>query len=142
VELLAGKALAAVIPALIATWGSYVIFVVGAVNLTASSAITNKLFEGLWLLAIFGVAPLLSIAGVSLAVMISSRVNDPRIAEQLSALVILPMVGIFLGQSFGLISVNEIVIVWIGLIMLLVDAALLYFATQLFQRENILTRWK
>jgi ABC-2 type transport system permease protein len=141
-ELLAGKALAAVIPAMIATWGSYAVFSVGSVIITTSSDITSKLFEGLWLLAIFGVAPLLSIAGVSFAVMISSRVNDPRVAEQLSALVVIPILAIFMGQSFGFIQVNAVVIVWMALILLLVDAALLYFATQLFQRENILTRWK
>ena len=76
------------------------------------------------------------------AVMISSRVNDPRVAEQLSSLVVLPLVAIFMGQSFGLIQVNQAIIIWFALGLLVIDALLLFFATQLFQRETILTRWK
>lgn len=140
-ELLAGKAFAAVIPALAVTWLSYIVFMTGT-SILASQAVFLKLLEPVWLLAIFGLGPLLSVAGVSIAVMISSRVNDPRIAEQLSSLVVLPLLGLFMGQSFGLFTVNEIVIVWIALILFVIDAGLLYFATQLFQRETILTRWK
>jgi ABC-2 type transport system permease protein len=141
-ELLFGKALGAALPALGATWLSYLLFVIGSIFLAASPAVFAKFFAPVWLLAIFGVAPMLSIAGISIAVMISSRVNDPRVAEQLSSLVVLPLLAIFIGQSFGLIQINEIVIIWIAIILALVDAALLYFATQLFQRETILTRWK
>jgi ABC-2 type transport system permease protein len=142
IELLFGKALAAALPALGATWLSYALFVTGSIFLTTGPEVTAKFFEPVWLLAIFVVAPLLSIAGVSIAVMISSRVNDPRVAEQLSSLVVLPLLAIFVGQSFGLIQLNETLIVWVALVLALIDAALLYFATQLFQRENILTRWK
>ncbi|MGD8455471.1 MAG: ABC transporter permease subunit [Anaerolineales bacterium] len=142
IELLLGKALAGVIPAMAVTWFSYGVFAIGTYILAASPLITKQLFNPLWLLAIFVVAPLLSIAGVSLAVMISSRVNDPRVAEQLSSLVVLPLVAIFMGQSFGLIQVNQTVVIWFTLGLLVIDALLLFFATQLFQRENILTRWK
>lgn len=141
IELLAGKALSAVVPALGVTWLSYTVFMYG-VHVLASEAIFLKLLAPVWLLAIFGLGPLLSIAGVSIAVMISSRVNDPRVAEQLSSLVVLPLIALFMGQSFGLFTVNESVILWIALLLLLLDAGLLYFATQLFQRETILTRWK
>ena len=140
-ELLAGKAFAAVTPALVVTWLSYIVFMVGT-SIIASTAVFLTLLEPVWLLAIFGLGPLLSVAGVSIAVMISSRVNDPRIAEQLSSLVVLPLLALFMGQSFGLVTVNETVIIWIALILLVLDAGMLYFATQLFQRETILTRWK
>jgi ABC-2 type transport system permease protein len=74
--------------------------------------------------------------------MISSRVNDPRVAEQLSSLVVIPLVALFMGQSFGLIQYNLTLVIWVALGMVLLDAVLLYFAIQLFQRETILTRWK
>ena len=140
-ELLTGKALAAVIPAQIATWGSFVLFAIGS-RIMSSVAVSAHLFSPLWLLAIFGVGPLLSIAGVSIAVMISSRVNEPRVAEQLSSLVIMPLLALFMGQSFGLLQVDQTMIAWMALILILIDTVLLYFALQLFQRENILTRWK
>jgi len=141
-ELLLGKALAAVIPALAATWGSFLIFALGGQILALTPAVTARLFAPLWLLAIFGVGPLLCVAAVSVAVMVSSRVTDPRVAEQLSSLVILPLLALFLSQTFGLILLDETLILWIGIVLLAIDAGLLYFAVQLFQRETILTRWK
>ena len=141
-QLLGGKTLAAAIPAVIATLGSFLIFAGGTAILAASPAVALQLFSPLWLLAIFVVGPLLSLAGVSLAVMISSRVNDPRAAEQLAVLVILPVLALFLGQMAGVLVVNQGLVLIIAAVLAVVDAALLFFATQLFQRESILTRWK
>ena len=73
---------------------------------------------------------------------ISSRVNDPRVAEQLSALVMLPVLALFMGQIFGAVLLNLQLMLYIALGLIVVDAVLLFFATQLFQRETILTRWK
>jgi ABC-2 type transport system permease protein len=141
-QLLAGKALAAVIPAVGATLAGYGIFSVGTLMLANSPAVAGQLFAPLWLLGIFIVGPLLSIAGVSMAVMISSRVNDPRVAEQVSALVMLPILAVFMGQVFGAVVVNLQFMVLIAIGMFVLDIVLIFFATQLFQRENILTRWK
>lgn len=141
-QLLAGKALAAAIPAVIASLVAFLIFVTGTYFLAASPAVALQLFSPLWVIGIFLVGPLLSLAGVSLAVMISSRVNEPRAAEQLSVLVILPVMAIFIGQMMGAVIVNQAFLLTIASGLVVVDVALLYFATQLFQRENILTRWK
>jgi ABC-2 type transport system permease protein len=141
-ELLAGKALAAIIPALLATWLSFTVFVVGAYVITTNPVIVSKLLAPIWLLAILGLGPLLSLAGVSVAVMVSSRVNDPRVAEQISTLVILPLIGLMMAQTFGLIYLDETMIFWIAVAMIIIDTGLIYFAIQLFQRETILTRWK
>lgn len=141
-QLLAGKALAAAIPAVGATLLGYGIFSAGTLFLAASPAVAGQLFAPLWLLGIFLVGPLLSIAGVSMAVMISSRVNDPRVAEQVSALVMLPILAVFMGQVFGAVVVNLQFMIVIAVAIFVVDIALIFFATQLFQRESILTRWR
>ncbi len=117
-------------------------FAVGISLLTASPLIVSKLRAPMWLLAIFGIGPLLSIAGVSVAVMISSRVNDPRVAEQLSTLVVLPLLVLFVAQTSGFVALGDALIVWIAIALIVIDSGLLYFATRLFQRETILTRWK
>ncbi|MBN1230492.1 MAG: ABC transporter permease subunit [Anaerolineales bacterium] len=141
-EILLGKGSAAVIPSLIATWGAYGIFAIGSFSMVDSKALLAKLFSPAWVFAVFVIGPLLAIAAVSIAVMISSRVTDPRVAEQLSGLVVLPIIGVLLAQSFGLILVDQILVYILAVIMILLDIVLLYFATQLFQRESILTRWK
>ncbi|MBC8330554.1 MAG: ABC transporter permease, partial [Anaerolineae bacterium] len=48
----------------------------------------------------------------------------------------------FVGQSTGLIFINERIILWMALGLVVLDAGLFAFALQLFQRESILTRWK
>jgi ABC-2 type transport system permease protein len=141
-ELLAGKAFAAAIPAIVATWGGFTIFAVGASIVAVGPGVIERLLDPLWLLAIFIVGPLLSISSVSVAVMVSSRVNDPRVAEQLSMLVMIPLLGIFLGQIMGLIFIDETLILWMAIVLFVVDVGLIALATQLFQRETILTRWK
>lgn len=141
-QLLAGKALAAAIPAVVATLASFAIFATGTYFLAVSPAVALQLLSPLWLIGIFVVGPLLSLAGVSLAVMISSRVNDPRAAEQLSVVIILPVMAIFIGQLMGAVVINQSFLLLVAGALVLLDSALLFFATQLFQRENILTRWK
>ena len=101
-----------------------------------------KFFDPLWLIAIFVVGPLLSLAAVSLTVMISSCTSDPRVAEQISGLFILPLVGLLVAQATGFLFLNETLILWMAFVLILLDTGLLFFATQLFQRETILTRWK
>lgn len=141
-QLLAGKALAAAIPAFLASLAGFLIFAGGTALLAISPAVALRLFSPLWLLGIFVVGPLVSLTGVNVAVMISSRVNDPRAAEQLAALIILPVMAIFMGQLFGAVIVNQGFLLIIAAGLIVVDAALLFFAIQLFQRETILTRWK
>ena len=141
-ELLIGKALAAVCPAIAATWTGFAVFVVGVRLLTASVELISRLFSPHWLLAIFLVGPLLAVGAVCVAVMVSSRASDPRAAEQLSMLVILPLLGVFFGQVTGLFFLNEQLILWMALALVVIDIGLFAFATNLFQRETILTRWK
>lgn len=141
-ELLVGKGLAAGIPAVAATWLSFLIFILGATFLAAGPDLVGRLLDPLWLLAVFVVGPLLTISAISVAVMVSSRANDPRVAEQLSMLVVIPLLGLFFAQIAGLIYINRTVIVWMALGIAALDAVLVYFATQFFQREAILTRWQ
>lgn len=141
VELLLGKALAAIIPAVAATWLSYVLYVV-LMRFLASPSAFRYLLDPLWLIAIFIVGPLLTLLAVSVAIMISARVSDPRVAEQLSMVVILPLILVIVGQSTGLLLFDRQLVLLAALIVFLLDAVLLFFTVQAFQRETILTRWK
>ncbi len=142
VELLAGKAAAAVIPAVLVTWIAFGVFLLGSALLAVEPAVLSRLTDPLWLTAVLLVGPLLALAAVCVAVMVSSRSSDPRVAEQLSMLVILPLLALFFGQISGLILLNQRLILWIALALSVIDAGLLAFSVKLFERETILTRWK
>jgi ABC-2 type transport system permease protein len=140
-ELLTGKMLAAIIPAVVVTWFSYLLFMTG-VWFMASTAVFQTLLAPMWLLAILVVGPLLAIFAVSIAIMVSSRVNDPRVAEQLSGAVIIPIILLLVGQSVGFLLLSPTLVLMAAVIVAVLDVGLVYLAIQTFERENILTRWK
>jgi ABC-2 type transport system permease protein len=141
-ELLVGKCLAAVIPAVIATYGAYGIFALGAWIILANPVMLGFLFEARWLVAIILVGPLLALMAVTFSLMVSSRVNDPRVAEQVSTVVIVPVLAGLFGQIAGVFVLNITIVLLTAAILAAVDALMFYLATRLFQRESILTRWK
>jgi ABC-2 type transport system permease protein len=141
-ELIAGKNLAAVIPAVLATLAGFAIFAGGAAILAESRQVLMALLDPMWLVAVLVAGPLLAVLSVNFSLMVSSRVNDPRVAEQLSAVIILPLLLIFFGQILGFLFLNTQLILLIAVGLLVVDAGMLYLSVRLFQRETILTRWK
>jgi len=141
-ELLTGKNLASVIPAILATWIGFGIFAIGSLIITGGGVLAAALLDPMWLIAIFLAGPLMAVLSVNFSIMVSSRVNDPRVAEQLSAVIILPLMAVFFGQIAGLFILNSTLILIMCIILLVVDVLMVYLAVRLFQRENILTRWK
>ncbi len=142
IELLTGKNLAAVIPAVIATWLGFLIYIIGSWLIIESPDVLSALLDPMWWIAVLVLGPLLAILSVNFSIIVSSRVNDPRVAEQVSAVVILPVLAVFFGQIAGLFFINRSLILLFSLIVLIVDIGMLYIAVRLFQREMILTRWK
>jgi ABC-2 type transport system permease protein len=141
-ELLIGKNLAAAIPAILATWAGFLIYAIGVAILATNPRVVSALLDSMWLLAIFLAGPLMAVLSVNFSLMVSSRVNDPRVAEQISTVVILPLLALFFGQIAGLIFINKFVILVMSAVLVLLDLGAIYLTVQLFQRETILTRWK
>ena len=141
-ELLAGKGLAATIPAVAATWFGFLIFAIGVNLISANDEVVRRLFDPIWLSAVILLGPLLSLGSVNVAVIISSWATDPRTAEQLSMLVVLPLLLLFVGQIMGWILIDETVILWMVAAMIIINVLLFIVAANLFQRETILTRWR
>ena len=140
-DLLLAKALAAIIPATLATWLSFFIYLTATWFLLSSKAVFAVIFQPLWLFAIFVVGPLLALLTADLALMVSSRSTEPRAAQQIAGLVVLPLVLLLLGQMSGMLLITPILILLGGFIILILDLILTYLAVQVFDREAILTRW-
>jgi ABC-2 type transport system permease protein len=140
-ELLGGKLLGALLPALALSVISIALYL-GVVALTAHAGVFTVLLGARTLAVVFLLGPLAAMVALQLAVCVSSRVNDARTAQQLGVFVILPIPALLLGQIFGGIELSVPVILWISLGLLVANAALMWFAIRLFDRETILTRWK
>jgi len=140
-DILLGKTLAAVIPSVLITWLGFLIYMVLVDVLTYNIFNYPVLPSMVWLVSIGIIAPLLSLMSVYLSIVVSSRVNDIRAAQQVSAVFVIPIMGLFVLQLFGYVSLSLSSITIAGLLLLIVDAILIYVSTKVFKREEILTKW-
>jgi ABC-2 type transport system permease protein len=141
-ELLLAKALAAAIPGVAATWYSFAVFVLAAKFAVSPVIYKNLILSPTWLITITLMTPIFTMFAVCLGIIISSRVKDPQSAQQLGSLIVLPLVGLMLGQVSGLFSVNLTWVLVTATGIGLADAFLLVLSVRLFRRETILTGWK
>jgi ABC-2 type transport system permease protein len=141
-QLLLGKGLAAALPGIVMAWLSYGVFLIFARFFSVSDRVFSVFVNPMWLVAMFVLAPLLTILAVNFGIIVSSRVNDPRAAEQLGALIILPLLVLLIGPLTGFIMLNSTTFWLSSAVVALLDVGLVYIGVALFQRETILTRWK
>jgi ABC-2 type transport system permease protein len=140
-ELLAAKVLGSLLPALALTLACFGLYVAG-VALLAQPGVFRVLLTARSLAIVFVLGPLAALAALQLAVCVSSRVNDARSAQQIGALIILPIAGLLVMQLTGSFLLTLPVIGFIALLLAGVNAGLMVVGIALFDRESILTRWK
>jgi ABC-2 type transport system permease protein len=140
-ELFAGKVLAAAIPGVVISWLFFGLFL-GIASLLVTPDLVLTVLAPPWLVAIFLLSPLVAIFTVTVSMLISSRMSDTRAAYQLSSFAVLPVViPIFIfGLREALLSLGLIALE--AGIVAIVDAGTVLLAAKLFQREQILVRWK
>ncbi|MDA4112432.1 MAG: ABC transporter permease [Thaumarchaeota archaeon] len=91
----------------------------------------------------FLAVPLATVMSVEWNVIVSARVSDVRVAQQIGMLLVLPFAGVYIGGELGIVPLdNTSVLLIIAAILLVVDLLLLYVARATFRREEILTKWK
>lgn len=140
-ELLVGKGLASFVPALIAeALGVGLFFAVVAVF--AEPGVVDALMT-VRTAVLFGlVGPLAALTALQAAIAVSSRVNDPRSAQQIAAVVALPLAAILIGQLTGAFFLGTGLLLLAALGLAVVWAIVAMLSVALFQRETILTRWR
>ena len=77
VELLTGKAVAALVPGVLAGWVTYVAFVVLA-SFVYGPNLFGVVTDSSWLVGVFVLGPAVGLSSVVAGVIVSARVNDPR----------------------------------------------------------------
>lgn len=140
-ELLVAKILVAVTPAVISAWLSYAITALG-MYLIASQAVFLFLVRPFWTVGMLIHSPLFALMSASGGVIVSSRVNDARVAQQVSGLLVLPLIGVSIAVLMGRVYLDTTMLLWVTPVVLALNGGILWLAARLFQRETILTRWK
>lgn len=138
-QLLLGKCLIALVLSTVLSWLSGILFAVEGVIFT-DPMIAGLIASPGWLIALFLVVPGMALVPIAISVFVSSRVTDPRAAQQFSSLIGLVLAVVFyvlLGMAVATPVTAVLAVVGFGLL----GALSLYLATRLFRREVILTRW-
>ena len=140
VELLAGKAIAALVPGVLAGWLTYVAFA-SLASVVYGPNLFGVVTDPSWLAGVFVLGPAVGLSSVVAGVIVSSRVNDPRVAQQIGGVIIVPIVGVTLLQATGTLLVGAVGYLAMAAIVLIVSVIGLRIGVALFDREAILTRW-
>lgn len=141
-ELLLGKALASVIPALLLTWIPYVALIVAATPLTTPKVLAATLLSLPWLAGLAVLAPTITLLTVMLLVILSAWVTEVRTANQIGAVLVAPLVAMIVVQITQGMAVTLATVLGIGAVALALLAIALPLAVRMFRRETILVRWK
>ena len=141
-ELLFGKSLGAFIPCIGATYIGELIFVIVINGWSIINLGTFLLPIVYWTLVTGIVIPLAGVLSVEANIIISSKVNDLRAAQQVGGIIIMPMLLLTVLPSL----IQTIPMVTIALILsgglAIAVIGLFYLSKATFQREEILTKWK
>jgi ABC-type Na+ efflux pump permease subunit len=142
-EILLGKGIAAFLPPIVAILGGATLFM-ALVDLVTQNTLGYLYFpnwnEGI---VLFVMVPIAAVTSVEWNIIISSRVSDVRIAQQLGALLALPLGGIYVSGEVNLISLGDTTnLLIIAGVMAAIGVLLLPIARATFNREQILTKWR
>ena len=139
-ELLLGKILVCFIPAMAVTFVAYSVYMI-MVDVTTFSTFGMLLLPNVtWLIMMFGVTPVIALCGIGLTIMISSKVKGFKEAQQISIVLLMPIMGLIFAQIFGLIFLGPLMLIMLIGIFAAVDIAIYYVSIKIFQREEILAK--
>jgi ABC-2 type transport system permease protein len=141
-EILAGKSIASFLPAIGFNLIGAVLFMVLA-DLFIHSKLTYLYYPN-WdiTIKVFLLAPLACLLGVGYNILISSRANDVRTAQQLGTLIILPFGAVYLLSELRVLTLTTNNLLIMAAVLLVVDGFVFYLVKATFRRDEILTKWK
>ncbi len=139
-DLLLGKALASVIPGVGLTWVLFGLFA-GGIAAFAPEGVFGHVVNLTALSVMFLLCPAISLLALSVVIITSSRSSDPRSAQQIGAVVVIPIVCIITAQMSGLFLLTPMMVAVGTLVLAVLDYFVLRAGVALFQREVILTKW-
>lgn len=139
-ELFMGKVLVSFVPSMMVTVISFLLYTL-TVDILAYDMFGRLLLPNLgWMMLIFGLAPTVALASIGLTVMISLRVKGFREAQQISVVLIVPILMLLFAQAFGALIFGPPVIGALIVVFAVVDLLLFRLGVRLFRRDEILSQ--
>ena len=140
-ELLVAKMLGALLPTLVISLAGLGLYLGGIVATAAPGVAAAMLSLRTALLAVW-VGPAAALVSLQAAIIISSRVNDARTAQQFGVLIIIPLAAVLVAQFTGALWLSSTMLALLGLGLVGVWVLLVLLSVAIFDRDTILTRWR
>jgi len=140
-ELLVAKVLGALLPAVIVSAPGLLLYL-GSIAMFAEPGVFATMITWRTAAAIGLLGPGLSLIGLQLTVLVSSRVQDEDTARQLAILGLLPFGGLVAAGFTGRFWVSAVGLALAGVALVGVWLLLLGLSVAVFDRDRILTRWR
>lgn len=139
-ELYLAKLISSVVPAILVAWLSFAVYVI--VTNVIGAPLMGRIWFPLphWWPLIFWVSPAVATLGMSVIVLVSSRVSTFVGAQQVSGLVAMPIVLLVIGQVVGIISFSVLEVFVLGVVVWIVDAGLIWLGVRQFSRSALMAR--
>ncbi len=140
-ELLLAKVIGALVPTLAISAVGLALFA-GAIGALAEPGVLRSMLTARTAVLVLDVGPLAALVSLQFAIVVSSRVNDARTAQQFGVLIILPLTGVLVAQFTGALWLSTSAFLLVALALFALWVLLALVSVALFDRETILTRWK
>ncbi|OMF56472.1 ABC transporter permease subunit [Paenibacillus sp. FSL R5-0766] len=132
-----GKVLAALIPSILLSWVTFLIYGIIA-NILMYPMFGTLMFPNLnWIILVVWVVPACSLMVILLNVLISAKVRGFQEAYQLGGLIVLPLIALVAGQASGMLLIGPWILLMIGAVLLLISLVLLRLVTSWNSRQQL-----
>jgi ABC-2 type transport system permease protein len=139
--LLLAKVLGALVPTLAIALAGLVLYLFG-IALLAEPGVLRAMANARTAVLVLIVGPASALLSLQAAILISSRVNDARTAQQFGVFVVIPVTALLVAQFTGALWLSGLALTAIGAGILVLWAILAAISVPVFDRETILTRWR
>jgi ABC-type Na+ efflux pump permease subunit len=136
-ELLAGKMAASFIPAVALTAMVFLIYG-GVTDYLSVTAFHAYVLPNLSWLLMIALSPFLSLAAIGVVVLVSAHVKGIKEAQQISSLLILPVLVLPFASILGIADLTPLFFAQMLAALVLLDVAVVYLGIRSFRKEAIL----
>lgn len=135
-ELVLGKALAVVVPAILLSWISIIIY--GTLVDILTYDLFNKLIfpNTTWLFMALLIIPLIVFLSTMLVILVSQRVKSVKSAQSVSMILVFPIIGSLITQSSGIIILNTKIIIFASMFIAVLNLIVFIIVYKKFKPEK------
>ncbi len=139
-ELFVGKLLSSWLPAIVVALAGFLLYIIMA-NAAAWPTMGQIFFPNwMWVVLVLWVAPAAAGLGLSSMVLVSVRAQGFQDAYQTGGMIVLPILLLVFGQVSGLMYFSVWLVLLLGLLLWVIDIALIWFGSRTFRRGRLIAR--